>query len=272
MSASNTSSAPSLWATTPVTTPPRWVRLQARHLRVDEERDVGMLEGRQDGDRLCVCLGPDQAGITVTPGAADARTRMGLVLVEHDAAGCAEGVVSRLGQVLADLGDSRFVAHCRPPVLPAPRPFGRVFAVGPVHVVEPLGLCVPRLEVVVGERPLRRNAVGVLDLAEISRSQAVQRCPVELRRPAHEVVNLWLERFSIRVPPRVRRDVAALPEDRAGLPVLLLPRQEAPTFEQQHALAARGERVGECAAACPGTDDDHVVVVGHGMSSWSFSK
>ena len=178
-----------------------------------------------------------------------------------------EGVVAGLLEVVRDLLDAGLVADGRPRVLAAPGALGRVLAVVAVHLVEPLGLRVPRLEVLVGERPAGGDAVDVLELAEVTRPQAVERGAVELGGAADVVVDPGLERLAVLVVPRVGRDVAALDEDGLRLPVLLLAGQEAAPLEQQDPLARRGQGVGQRPPARTCSDDDDVVVLGHRMAS-----
>ena len=54
-------------------------------------------------------------------------------------------------------------------------------------------------------------------------------------------------------------------------PVVLLARQERTAFEDEDALAARGESMQQRPAARAGADDDDVVVVGHD-TNWSGYK
>jgi len=81
-----------------------------------------------------------------------------------------------------------------------------------VYLVELLGLRVVRLHIVVADGPRRRDAVVVVELAEVLGSQPVQRRAVELGRPADVVVHLRLERRQVRVVPGVSRYVAAIHE------------------------------------------------------------
>jgi len=155
------------------------------------------------------------------------------------------------------------VGHRRPRVLLAPVALGRVLAVVAVHLVQPLGLRVPGLEVVVGERPGRGEAVGVMELAEVLGSQTVERGAVQLRRAAHVVVDLGLEGRPVGVVPGVGRDVLAVDEHRARVPVVHLPGQEVAALEEQDLLSRRGEGVRKRAATRARPDDDHVVVVRH---------
>ena len=105
------------------------------------------------------------------------------------------------------------------------------------------------------------------ELAEVLLAQAVERRAVELRRATDEVVDLRLERLAIAVQPGVRRDVAILDEDLAGVPVLRLARQPVAAFEQQDPLARGREMRGQRAAAGAGADDDDVVVLRQEISS-----
>ena len=98
-----------------------------------------------------------------------------------------------LGQVVEQLLDARLVRHRRERVRRRCRRLGRVLAAGAVHLVELLGLGVVRLELVVADRPGRRDPAVVLELAEVLLPQPVQRRAVELRGAADEVVDLRLE-------------------------------------------------------------------------------
>src|SRR4029078_10433237 len=102
--------------------------------------------------------------------------------VQPDAAGCVERVVARSRQIVRELLDPRLVRDGRKWVWRAGVRLGRVLATCGVDLVELLGLCVVRLEVVVGDRPGRRRAVVVDQLTEILLAKAVERRAVELRR------------------------------------------------------------------------------------------
>src|SRR5439155_24787719 len=122
---------------------------------------------------------------------------------------------------------------------------------------------VVRLEVLVGERPGRRDAAVVPNLAEVLLAEAEEDCSVDLRVAADVVLSVRPERNPMLVDPHLFGDVALLPENLPGIPVLRLAREVATALEDQDAQTARGEPVGERAAAGPAADDDHVVVVGH---------
>src|SRR5262249_10628147 len=101
----------------------------------------------------------------------------------------------------------------------------------------------------------------VLELAEVLLAEAIERGAVELRRTAHEVVHLRLERSSLAVVPGVRRHVAVVEEDLLRQPVLRLARQPVASLEQQDPLSRRREVPGERASARAGSDDDDVVAL-----------
>src|SRR6266571_9356054 len=56
--------------------PARRVRMEAQHLRFGDNRDVGLLHDRPDGDNVGVRLRADQAGIDVAGVATDARAEV----------------------------------------------------------------------------------------------------------------------------------------------------------------------------------------------------
>ena len=106
-----------------------------------------------------------------------------------------------------------------------------------MHLVQLLGLGVVGLQHVVVDGPRRGDAAVVLELTEVALAQAVQRGAVELRRAAHEVVDLGLEGLALAVEPGVLGDVAVVDEDRLGVPVLGLPWQPVAALQEQDPLA-----------------------------------
>ena len=239
------------------------VGLQPLDLRVDQQGHVRLVQRRADRDDLGVGLGVHQARVAVAPRAADALAGGPVGLIQQDAARRVERVVAARCQGLGDLLDPRLVRDGRPRVLLGPVALGGILAVVTVHLVQPLGLGVPGLEVVVAQRPGRRQAVGVLELAEVLGPQPVQRGAVQLGGTADEIVHLRLERLAGRVEPGLRRDVPAVHEHRAGTPVLHLALQEVAALKQQDPLAGRGQGVRERAPAGAAADDDDVIVVSH---------
>ena len=211
-----------------------------------------------------VRLGVQQAREAIDPVAADAHAgpcrpaRLDLLEVDPDRQ--VEGVQPELLQVVAQLLDARFVRHRRVGVLGAGRALGRVLSVLAVHQVEVLRLGVIGLQVVVRDRPGRRDPTMVAKLAEVLRAETEQRRAVELGVPADVVVDLGLELVAVPVVPELLREVLPAYEHRLGLPVVALPRQERSTLQPEHFRAVRGEPVPERPA--PGSrPDDHYVVV-----------
>jgi hypothetical protein len=237
------------------------VRLQPDRLRVREQRHVRMLERWAYGDHLGIRLRVDNTWEAVAVGAAHAP-RVGRVrLVEHDPARSVKRVVARAGQIVRELLDARLVRDRRVRVVVACMRLGRILAARSVNLVELLRLRVVRLELLVGDRPRGRDAVVVLELAEVLLAKAVERGAVQLGRAADEVVHLRLERLALGVVPGVLRDVAVLDEDVLGEPVRRLAREPAAPLEEKDLLAGRSQVMGQRPAACARADDDHVIGV-----------
>jgi hypothetical protein len=200
------------------------VRLELDRLRVRQQRDVVVLERRSHAQDLRVGLGVHRTRKPVAVAAAHTRAVGHVRLVEQDSAGGVEGVVACVGQLVGELLDPRLVRHSGMRVRRTGRRLRRVLASRSVNLVDLLGLRVVRLEVVVRDRPGRRDAVVVAKLAEVLCAQPVEGGTVELRGPADVVVDLRLERFAVRVVPGVVRDVAVLHEHGLREPVLRLAR------------------------------------------------
>ena len=239
------------------------IGFQPGHLGPADQRHVLTAEDGPDRDHLGVGLGVHQARVAITPGAADAGAARPVGLVQQDPARRVERVPAALGQAIGDLLEPRLMRDRRPRVLLRPVALGRVLAVIPVHLVQLLGRRVPRLEVVVGQRPGRGDPVDVLDLAEVLGPQPVQGRAVHLGGPADEVVHLGLERLAVPVEPGVLGDVLARHEHRLGVPVVHLAGQEIAPFQQQDPLARIGQGVRQRPAPGSGPDDDHVIVLAH---------
>jgi hypothetical protein len=73
-----------------------------------------------------------------------------------------------------------------------------------------------------------------------------------------------MQRLVVLVLPDVFGVVAIVEKDGAGIPVELFLRKERAAFKDKDALARLREVQGESPAASAGSDDDGVVVVGHG--------
>ena len=101
----------------------------------------------------------------------------------------------------------------------------------------------------------------VPELAEVFPAQAEQGGPVELGVPADVIVHFRLEAIPVPVKPLLRREVLPAHEDRRGLPVVSLPREERPALEPEDLQALGGKRVTERATPSASADDDNVVML-----------
>ena len=220
-----------------------------------------------DADDMRVGLGLHQTRKPVAGGAADAGAVLRLLLVEHDADRQRERAVAGAFEIVRKLLDARLVRYRRVRVRVVAGRLGRVAAALTVDVIETLGLGVIRREIAVRQRPFRRHAVGMRDSAEIALAQSQQYRAVHLRIAADPIVNAGMERLAVAVVPGLRRLVPVRAEHRFAAPILRLARQEVAAFEDQDALAGRGQAIGERAAAGAAADDDDIVLVmRHGRS------
>ncbi len=143
-----------------------------------------MLERRFEAYHFGVRLGAHETGKPVEAIAADAAAslrRLAVLFLEEDPERQRKRMETVRAHLFGELRDLRLVAHQRMSIGRARGRLGGVDAMLTVHVVELLGLRVVRLEVLIAQRPGRRDATGVLDLAEVLPSQAEQRRAVELR-------------------------------------------------------------------------------------------
>jgi hypothetical protein len=165
-------------------------------------------------------------------------------------------------QLLDDLGHPCRVRH-RGVGKRSARRLGRVRAMLPVHVVQPLGSIVVGRERVVVDRPRRRDAVEMFEGLEVFTPQAEERAAPELRVAADTVVCVRPERppdqASLVNPPLLLWPVTAVLPHRFRIPVLLFLGHEVAALEDQDAGRARGQGVRHRAAARAGPDDDDVV-------------
>src|SRR5437773_4466562 len=229
-----------------------------------QEGHVRMLAGRLHAYRVGVGLRIDEARVSITGRAANALALPPLALVQHDPEWHVERPVSEPRPVVVELLDPGLVAHGGVRVWPARRGLRGILATLAVDLVEALGGQVIGLEVLVRYGPGWRHAAVMLDLAEVLTPQPEERGAEELGVAAHVVVRVRMKGLAVAIAPHLRRCVTAVQIDRLGVPVLLLPRNEAAPLEDEDALARGRQRVKERASAGSGPDDDHVVVGAHG--------
>src|SRR4029453_19211003 len=120
-----------------------------------------------------------RGAVAIPASDADAVGRCGLVT--QDPAGSVEGVMAGGREVVRELLDPRLVGEGRERIRRTRGGVGRLLAPCAPDLVEVLGLRVVRLHVRVVDRPGGRDAIMVVQLAEVLLSQAVERRPVELR-------------------------------------------------------------------------------------------
>src|SRR5215472_15657298 len=121
-----------------------------------------------------VGLSVRETGEAVEPVAAHAAARLRVGLVQVHADGQVERLVPGLLEVIGELLDARLVRHLWVRKRPGARRLGRVLARPPVHEVELLRLGVVRLEILIRDRPRRREAAVVANLVKVSLPQAEQ--------------------------------------------------------------------------------------------------
>src|SRR5207245_4503460 len=172
-----------------------------------------------------VGLGIHQAGIPVAGAAPDAGTLFPVLLIEPHADRQVERPVADPDQIVMQFLDARFMADGLVAVRRAGRRLRRVLASLSVHLIEVLRLGVIRLQLLVRDRPGRRDATVVLDLAEILLAEPQQHCPVDFGLAAGVVWDAGMENPHILVFPTDISSVLVVYEDGAGIPALLLARE-----------------------------------------------
>jgi hypothetical protein len=130
---------------------------------------------------------------------------------------------------------------------------------------ELFGTRVIRLEVCVRERPRRGDAAFVMEDAEVLGAKAKQCGAVDLGLAADEVGLLGVKGLIIFVEPDIFGVITVVEEDGGSVPVEFFLREKRAAFEDENALPCLREVEGESATAGSGSDDDDVVLIGHGV-------
>ena len=176
-------------------------------------------------------------------------------------------------QVIGELLNARLVRDGGMRIRIAGGRLGRIAAARAMHMIKPLGLGVVGRQVLVGERPGRRDPVGVPHDPEIALAQPQQHRAVHLGIAADPIVDAGMERLAVFVVPGLVRLVAFAGEYRFAAPVLPLARQIIAAFEDQDPLAGGGEAVREGSASGAAADDDDVVTISaHDLPPWPASR
>src|SRR6185369_2577921 len=116
------------------------------------------------------------------------------------------------------------VTNCRILVRCAGPRLRRIFAAITVYLVKMLGFRVIRFQVVVADRPGRRDSAVMTNLTKVFLSQTKESRAVKLRVTANKVIRVRMKLFTFAVAPRLFRVVPALEVYGARAPVVLLTR------------------------------------------------
>jgi hypothetical protein len=215
-----------------------------------------------------VRFGVDEAGVAVAGVATDAFGFEGVDGVTFEAERNGEGMVAEFFYIIVNRLHARFAGERREGIRLGVEGFGGVGAGQVVIEIavggeEFFGTAVVGLEIGVGERPCRGDAVFVMEDAEVLGAEAEERGTVDLGLASDEVGLLRVERLIVLVEPDVLSVVTVIEKDGGSVPVKFLLGEEGAALEDEDTLAGLCEVEGEGAASCPGSDDDGVVLIGH---------
>ena len=236
------------------------VRQQAPRPRAGPQGDVVSRGGRPDATDVGVALRPAVARERVARIAQDAASRFSRPPESQRQGRGMQPLAANPGHVCLHLirVRNRGVGER------LPRRLGRVLAGRPVDLVQTFRPLVVRLQRVVVDGPGRRDAVDVLDLAEVLAAHPEEDAAPELGVAPDAVVGIGAERSAAAVQPALRRLVAPVLPDRGGVAVLGLLRNEQAAFDQQDPGRRIGQRPGHGASPGARPDDDDVVsLAGH---------
>jgi hypothetical protein len=106
---------------------------------------------------------------------------------------------------------------------------------------ELLGLPIPRLHVLIGHRPGRRDSIMMFHDLEVTRSEPDHGATIELRCAADIVKNGGVEWLVVSVKPRFTSSVFAVKIDCLGAPVICLTREVGSSLKYEYRKAPTGE-------------------------------
>jgi len=98
--------------------------------------------------------------------------------------------------------------------------FGGIFALIPVHMIEPLCFSIVGFHILVTERPGRRDTAVMVNLAEVLFAQPKQRGAVEFGIAADVIIGMRVQLFAILVVPDFPCLVFSLKINGAGASVV----------------------------------------------------
>src|SRR5262245_49159621 len=135
--------------------------------------------------------------------------------------------------------DTGLVRDRRKGIGRAARRLGRVFTARPTNLIQLLGFGVVRFHLFVADRPCRRDAIVMPELAEVLLAKTIESRAIHLGGPTDEVVETGLERFSLLVVPGFLGNIAVPDKNLFYIPILLFPFQPVAAFEEEDALPRR---------------------------------
>ncbi len=229
--------------------------------RIGQQAYVRIFQRGPDRNDFGIGFGVNQAREAVAGVATNATAMSHVRLVQQDAGRRIRRAITRALQAVGQFLDARLVADGRERIRRAGRWFGGIVAASAVDMVEPFRLRVIRFQILITDGPVGRHAVGGAVCDEILLPQPEQGCAIHLGGAADEIVRARLERLFVLVIPGVLGHVAVLHEYFRGIPIRLFARQIIAPFEDENALAGRGQSEGQRAAAGAAADDNNVVMV-----------
>ena len=120
-----------------------------------------MLDRLIDAHNLRVGLGAHQAGESVAGVAANAAALLRILFVEHDPDRNVEGLQAGTRKVIRQLLNTGLVADGRPRIGSFSWRLRRIFSAIAVHLIKIFGLRVIGLQIVIADRPRRRDSAVV---------------------------------------------------------------------------------------------------------------
>src|SRR5262249_28939703 len=234
--------------------------LEPLDIGVCHQPHVGIFQRRIYTEHLRIGLCIDQAWEAIAGVTSNALARMRVFFVEHHTERRMEGPQPSGGRILGQLLDAGLMTYRRMRRRSACGRVGGIFTALAVNVIPMLRLSVIRFQLVVLDRPRRRNSPVVFDGTEILAPKPEQRRAIKFRIAANAVVGVGVEWIAVSIVPDFFGLVFALNVYGAGAPVVLLAGHVVTAFQQENPLACRRQLAGESSATRARADDDHVIM------------
>src|SRR5438477_6515072 len=131
------------------------------HQRICQQGHVRILDCFVHAHNLRVGLGTHKASESVAGVAANATTLLRIFFVEHDPDRNVEGLQAGTRKVIRQLLNTGLMAHGRPRIGSFSWRLRRIFSAIAVHLIKIFGLRVIGLQIVIADRPRRRDSAVV---------------------------------------------------------------------------------------------------------------